>query len=262
MSVVETIEVALPNGLSADVQRAGAGSPLVFLHGRSGRYWGDFLDGLAQSFEVIAPLHPGIKDEADLTVFDSVHDLVLFYDDLFKALGLDRPTLMGHSFGGMVASEYAAHFPDKVEKLVLIDALGLWRDETPVSAIDSVPPGRVPAVLFADPAQESVQTMLAVPEDPAAQAGTMLERMATVAATNHFIWPIPDRNLERRLHRVENPTLLVWGEQDAYVPSYYAQLFEAKLSNAETVTLADAGHHPHVEASELALASVARFLAS
>lgn len=234
---------------------------MVFLHGRLGRYWGDFLDGLAQSFEVIAPLHPGVKDEADLTVFDSVHDLVLFYDDLFNALGLDRPTLMGHSFGGMVASEYAAHFPDKVEKLVLIDALGLWRDETPVTAIDSVPPGQVPAVLFADPAQERVQTMLAVPEDPAAQAATMLERMSTVAATNHFIWPIPDRNLERRLHRMVCPTLLVWGEKDAYVPPSYAQLFEATISNAESVTLIGAGHHPHVEAPDLALSSVGQFLA-
>ncbi len=258
---METVELALANGLTVDVQRAGAGSPVVFLHGRLGRYWGEFLEGLSQSFDVIAPLHPGVKDEADLTVFDSIHDLVLFYDDLFKALGVDQPTLVGHGFGGMVAAEYTAHFPGSVEKLVLLDSLGLWRDETPVADIDTVPPGRVPTVMFADPAQDNVQAMLAVPEDSAGQAATMLERMATVAATNHFIWPIPDRNLERRLHRLENPTLLVWGEQDAYVPSSYAKLFEQRLKNVDTVTLESAGHHPHIESPDEALAAVGGFLA-
>ena len=255
-------EISLANGLTVDVSRAGSGSPVVFLHGRLGRYWGGFLDGLAQSCDVIAPLHPGVKDEADLTLFDSVHDLVLFYDDLFRALELERPTLVGHAFGGMVAAEYAAHFPERVDKLVLFDSLGLWRDETPVADIDSVPPGGLPGVLFVDPAKGDVPAMMAVPEDPAGMAATMLERMSTVAATNHFIWPIPDRNLERRLHRVSSPTLLVWGEQDAYVPPSYAKLFAQSLADAQVVTLAGAGHHAHVEDPDAALAAVGSFLAS
>jgi pimeloyl-ACP methyl ester carboxylesterase len=56
--------------------------------------------------------------------------LLLYYDDLFDRLGLDRVDLVGHSFGGMVAAEYAATFRDRVGKLVLIDAMGLWRDDT------------------------------------------------------------------------------------------------------------------------------------
>lgn len=250
----------LANGLSADLLSAGAGDAVVYLHGRLGRQWHGFLDGLASSHRVISPLHPGVTDEDDLTFFDSIHDLVLYYDDLFTALELDHPVLIGHSFGGMVAAEYAAHFPEKVSRLVLIDPLGLWLDDAPIGDIDATPAPHLPALMFKDPAQPESAAALAVPDDPQEQAATMIQRMAVIAATNHFIWPIPDRNLQRRLHRISCPTLLIWGEDDRYVPTRYAELFADGIKESEVSTITGAGHHPHIEQESLVAGEVNRFL--
>ena len=93
---------------------------------------------------------PEREDEAELMQLDAISDLVLYYDDLFAALSIEDPVLVGHSFGGMVAAEYAAYFNSKVRKLVLIDALGLWVDATPVADINGMADQKIPALLFAD----------------------------------------------------------------------------------------------------------------
>ena len=77
----------------------------------SGRSRGGFLDDLSTSRKVYAPAHAGSVDLADLEALDGLWDLLLYYDDLFAALGLQKFDLVGHSFGGMVAAEYAATYP-------------------------------------------------------------------------------------------------------------------------------------------------------
>src|SRR2546421_316445 len=82
-----------------------------------------FHDTLARDFTVYAPDHPGTSDgdpESHRSL-DDMWDLALFYDELFDKLALDKPALVGHSFGGMVAGDIAANFPKRVGKLVLID---------------------------------------------------------------------------------------------------------------------------------------------
>ena len=113
------------------VKTAGAGPPVVFLHGAYGLQWDPFLDNLSQSHTVYAPEHPGTTPGAPdaLKPLDNLWDLVLYYYELFDELGLDAPAVIGHSFGGMVAAEIAATNPERVSKLVLIDPIGLWRDD-------------------------------------------------------------------------------------------------------------------------------------
>ena len=135
------------------------------------------------------------------------------------------PVLVGHSFGGMVAAEYAAYFNTKVRKLVLIDSLGLWVDETPVADINGIAERKIPALLFADASGSAAIDAFAMPSDPVAMATTMVARISTRAAVSHFIWPIPDRDLRRRLYRITAPTLVVWGDSDRYVPQLYAEEF-------------------------------------
>ncbi len=122
------------NRISPKVQVAGSGPPVVFLHGAYGLTWDPFLDGLAEHFTVYAPEHPGttLGDPDGIKPLDNLWDLVLYYDELFDQLGLDNPTVIGHSFGGMVAAEIAACYPQRVGKLVLLSPIGLWRDDVPV----------------------------------------------------------------------------------------------------------------------------------
>src|SRR5712692_2376127 len=135
------------------VKVAGSGLPLVFLHGAYGLQWDPFLDGLARSHKVYAPEHPGTTPGApdSLKPLDNVWDLVLYYYELLDALGLNAPAVVGHSFGGMVAAEIAATNPSRVSKLVLIDAIGLWRDDIPVRNWMATPLSELPKHLFADP---------------------------------------------------------------------------------------------------------------
>src|SRR5689334_165807 len=113
--------VKLPGNKTAQVFKGGKGPALVWLHGPHGLRGHDpVVTELATRYSVIAPLAPGFADEAELNDMDSVHDLALHLDDVFDALKLDRINLVGHSFGGMLAAEYAAHFPRRVDKLVLL----------------------------------------------------------------------------------------------------------------------------------------------
>jgi pimeloyl-ACP methyl ester carboxylesterase len=131
MNIELAQNVELPGGFAANpVLIKGNGAPVAYLRGSFGQEWDEFLDDLSLRRRVYALAHAGAEQTEDLEHLDGIPDLLLHYDDLFDRLGLDRVDLVGHSFGGMVAAEYAATFRDRVGKLVLIDAMGRWRDDT------------------------------------------------------------------------------------------------------------------------------------
>src|ERR1700683_4714629 len=133
MNIETARNIEVPGGFAATpVIFTGEGAPVLYFHGPFDQEWYEFLDDLAAYRRVYAPAHAGAEQTEDLDQLDGLSDLVLYYDDLFDRLGLDRGDLIGHSFGGMVAAEYAATFRDRVRQLVLIDAMGLWRDDAPV----------------------------------------------------------------------------------------------------------------------------------
>lgn len=258
----ELIERRLPSGLGANVLKAGQGAPLVFLHSHLGRTWDAFLDALAAQFTVYAPLHPGSENEAELLSLDAVSDLVLYYDDLFATFGIERPIVVGHSFGGMAAAEYAAYFNDKPKALVLIDALGLWIDDAPVADINGMAERKVPALLLNDTEGAAARELFALPTDPQTVAQTLVARFSTRAAVSHFIWPIPDRDLRRRLYRIAAPTLVVWGRDDRYVPLVYASEFAEGIRGARAAVIDDAAHFPHLEQTAATMRAVTAFVSA
>ena len=94
---------------------AGEGPPVVWLHGLNGVEADQpIIDQLAKQRKVLAPLAPGFNDLDELQEIRDIHDLALRYDDLLDALSLERCTLLGHSFGAMIAAEIAAHDPRRV----------------------------------------------------------------------------------------------------------------------------------------------------
>src|SRR5712692_8926824 len=216
------------------VKVAGSGLPLVFLHGAYGLQWDPFLDGLAASHTVYAPEHPGTTPGApdSLKPLDNLWDLVLYYYELFDALGLERPALVGHSFGGMVAAEIAATNPERVSKLTLIDPIGLWRDDVPVRNWMAISLSDLPKYLFANPDGPLGQMMRAAAEqDGDAALEMQIQIMWSLACTAKFVWPIPDKGLKKRLHRIKAPTLIIWGKQDGIAPPVYADEFASRIAN-------------------------------
>jgi pimeloyl-ACP methyl ester carboxylesterase len=259
MEAAQNIE--MPAGFAANpVLSKGQGAPVVYLHGPFGQEWDGFLDDLASYRRVYAPAHAGSEQTEDLEQLDGIPDLLLYYDDLFDRLGLERVDLIGHSFGGMVAAEYAATFRDRVGKLVLIDAMGLWRDDAPVQDHLLVAPEKLVKLLFHDPSKPEVAAKLAMPKDRDAMNAAMVHRFGSLASTSHFIHPIPERGLRKRLRRIKADTLVLWGAEDALVPSVYAQEFAARIRNARLETISNAGHTPHVEQRAAVSAAVKSFL--
>jgi pimeloyl-ACP methyl ester carboxylesterase len=183
-------------------------------------------------------------------------DLVLYYNDLLDALSVPDVDVVGHSFGGMVAVELAANNPNRVRRLVLIAPIGLWRDDAPIPDIAGIAPERLPELILADPTGPLAAFLTPPLDDPDVLFQTAM-RMASIL---HFIWPIPDKGLSRRIHRVQAPTLLVWGRHDGLVPPVYADEFASRLRSAEISLVDNAGHLPQLEQGDVVRERVLAFL--
>lgn len=256
-----TKKIDMPAPMSANpVLVQGSGAPLVYLHGVHGQEWTAMHDGLAQSSTVYAPATAGADDPAELRNIDNIHELVLYYDDLFGRLGLDKIDLVGHSFGGMVAAEYAATYPSRVGKLVLINPLGLWRDDKPVGDFYLVNANQAARVLLGDPESDAVKRRLALPEDPEERIAEMVRRFTISASVAHFAWPIAERGLIKRLRRIRADTLILWGEKDALMDRCYAQDFADQIASARVEWVAGAGHTPHFDQPDQVANSIRQFV--
>jgi pimeloyl-ACP methyl ester carboxylesterase len=244
------------------VRVAGSGPPLVFFHGALGLQWDGFLDALAETHTVYAPEHPGTTpgDPDGVKPLDNLWDLVLYYYELFDGLGLEAPAVVGHSFGGMVAAEVASTNPARVSRLVLIDPIGLWRDDAPVKNWMVMQPQDLARAVFADPTGPVAQQALAMPEDPEAQIDARIQSMWSLACTGKFVWPIPDKGLKKRMHRIAAPTLILWGKQDGLIAPVYAQEFADRIPNARVELIDGAAHMPQLEQLDAVLRMVRGFL--
>lgn len=244
------------------VKVAGSGPPLVFFHGAFGLVWDPFLDKLAEANTVYAPEHPGTTpgDPDGVKPLDTLWDLVLYYYELFDRLGLEAPAVVGHSFGGMIAAEVAASNPGRVSRLVLLDPVGLWRDDAPVRNWMVMAQPELAKLVFADPEGPLATRMLAAPADPEAALEAQIQLMWSLACTGKFVWPLPDKGLRKRLHRITAPTLLVWGKQDGLVPPIYAQEFAGLIGDARVELVDGAAHVPQLEQLDRVAALVTEFL--
>jgi pimeloyl-ACP methyl ester carboxylesterase len=147
--------------------------------------------------------------------------------------------------------------PDRVERLVLVDALGLWRDDQPVRNWMIMPEDALRTALFANPTGAAANAFFEQPAEPEPRA----DRIWALACTAKFVWPIPDKGLRRRIHRVSAPTLLVWGRQDGIVPPIYAEEFAQRIAGAQTALIEGASHLPHLEQMTEVLRLLNMFLA-
>ena len=147
----------------------------------------------------------------------------------------------------MVACELAAAYPRRVRRLTLIDPIGFWRDADPIVNWVKLSPAELPNYIFHNPAVEAAQQMLGPSEPPDAAIAARVRLMWAMGATSKFIWPIPDKGLKKRIHRVSAPTLIVWGADDRLVPYVYAEEFSRRLADARVHIITGAGHAPHLE---------------
>jgi pimeloyl-ACP methyl ester carboxylesterase len=244
------------------VKVAGSGPDVVYLHAAGGPTWDAFLERLAEAYTVYAPEVPGTSagDPGAIREVDDLWDLVLIYEEAVRALGLERPAALGPSFGGMLGCELAAGFPALFSRLVVMDPIGLWLDDAPVVNWLVASPEELPALLFRDPEGDAARSVLAPPADPAEAPAAMARTVWSMGCTAKFVWPVPDKGLAKRLHRIEIPSLVIWGKQDRLVPVVYAEEFGRRIAGSRVEIIDECGHAPEIEQLEATVALVSEFL--
>jgi pimeloyl-ACP methyl ester carboxylesterase len=253
----ETVVVA---GLPVHVLTAGTGAPLVYLHGAGDLGgWPPALDLLAADFRVVRPDHPGFNQSGDDPAIGSVAALSERYLEVFDALGLAEFDLIGTSLGGWLAAEIALRSPNRIRRLVLVDAAGLAPGSSSPNMFD-VPADELVALTCGDAASLAAGRQ----RDAAVRADAVLsERRTRNTATTARIAGDPymhDPALPARLAGLRLPTLVVWGELDGLFPVETATSWTDLLPVARAHVVAGAGHLPLVDRPAEFARVVAEFL--
>jgi pimeloyl-ACP methyl ester carboxylesterase len=243
-------------GTRIRVLRGGSGPPLIFLHGASGHVgWLPFLDRLSQRFDVIAPEHPGFGASDDPPWLDRPSDLAYFYLDVIDALKLDRVHLMGTSLGGWIAAELGVRNTSRLASLTLICAVGiLANDGAPMDDMFRMSAEENARRFYVDP--DRVQRRLAALAS--ADPRMLVRNRSTVVRLSYPRFVNPE--LAKWLHRVDVPTLLVWGANDGLVPPRFGEAYRDRIPGARLVVIPQAGHAPFEEQADAFLAAFDAFL--
>jgi pimeloyl-ACP methyl ester carboxylesterase len=261
----ETTTITTRKGVEAKVQvRGSGGRPLVWFHGAGGLFPAEpLLDALAQRYQVFASEWPGFGTEPTEGLLEDMLDFALHGWDVIEALGLrgEAPHLAGHSMGGMIAGEMAALNPRGLGKLVLVSAAGLWLDEHPIPDIFAMLPFELAEVLFADPAAgERFLAGGADFSDDEALKTLLVTNARRLGTAGKILFPVPNRRLAKRLYRVTNPTLVLWGAQDKLIPPVYAERFTRSIEGSRAELIDGAGHMLPYEQPATAAAAITDFL--
>ncbi len=263
---MQTQEVTTSKGVAATVHVRGDASakPVVWFHGAGGMYPTEpLLDALGEQYRVYAAEWPGFGEQNTEGTVEDMLDFTLHGWDIVEALGLGdkRPHVIGHSMGGMIAAEMAAVNPRGLDKLVLVAATGLWMDEHPIPDIFAMLPFELAEVLFAD--SKTGESFLAGGldfSDDDALKNLLIRNARRLGTAGKILFPIPNRRLSKRLYRLSNETLVLWGAQDKLLIPAYAQRYGELIPNSRVELIEGAGHMLPYEQPAAAAKAIAGFL--
>jgi pimeloyl-ACP methyl ester carboxylesterase len=241
------------------LMRGGSGRPLLFLHGAGGAgTWLPFLSRLASKFDVLVPEHPGFGESDTPPWLDNVADLANFYLDFLAQLDLQGVHLVGHSLGGWIAADLAVRNSTRLASLTLVAAGGIHvKGVAQVDTFLSNDEQRV-RDLFHD--QKLAEAAMATALRAEAEDVALKNRMTTAKLTWHP--RSHDPNLRKWLHRIDVPTLVIWGDHDRLFPKEYAAAYQQLIAGAKSAIIPDCGHVPQVEQESAFTAALEAFIAS
>jgi pimeloyl-ACP methyl ester carboxylesterase len=238
----KTIEIV---GTKLRYREAGAGPPVLFLHGAEGDSWSPLLDALSAQHRVISPEHPGFGRAPIPAWMTNTGDLAYFYLDVLQALGLRDVHLVGHCIGGWIAAEMAIRNTQRLASLTLLAPAGVESRDASIDDIFAWGPEEFARRQFHDPKLaadwQAAQAKLDI--DIILQNRTGLARLA---------WNprLHSPQLPQWLHRIDVPTLLIWGENDRVIPLACHQPYLRKINNAKFVSIPNTGHALPIEGAK------------
>ena len=253
------------DGLRIAYERAGRGPPLVLLHGYVGdgrASWHPQLDGLSDEFTVIAWDAPGAGGSSDPPEAFGISGYADCLAGFIEELGLVDPSIVGLSFGGILALELCHRHPAVARRLVLASAYAGWVGS--LSATVSEQRLQQAFVLAELTPDEFVATLLPTIFTEGTPSGSVEAFEASMRAFN----PAGFREMARAsavdlrdvLPRISVPTLLVYGDHDVRAPLPVAEHLHGAIAGSTLVLLPGVGHACNIEAPEAFNEAVRRFL--
>jgi pimeloyl-ACP methyl ester carboxylesterase len=257
------------DGMDIHVRDQGAGPAVVLLHGMfsSLHTWDDWVAALQDSFRLVRLDLPGFgltgpRPDADY----SLSGYVGFLDLLLDELGIKRAFLVGNSLGGGIAWEYSLAHPSRVEGLILIDAVGYPRESTPrIIVLGAIPGVRhlfrifTPRLLVKRVLRGAYADHRKITPELVDRYHDLILRKGNRAAFLKMLrQPYPYGG--ERIPYLKAPTLIMWGEQDEWIPIKHAYLFHADLPYSHLLTYPNTGHAPMEELPDRTAADARLFL--
>jgi pimeloyl-ACP methyl ester carboxylesterase len=259
---------------------SGSGPALLFLHGIAGSSltWIQVMSRLQDDFTVLAPDFVGHGHSAKPPGDYSLGNLASWTRDLLDVLEIERVTLVGQSYGGGVALQFAYQFPERIERLVLVDSGGLGQDVSWILRLFTLPGADVVMpLLFPSFVRNLGDRVVRLARSVGMENASVLEswrayrslidpetRRAFVRTTRSVIEPGGQAvGANERLYLTERiPMLIVWGEHDRIIPVSHAYATHEVLPHARLEIIPGAGHFPHSEDPEKLSKLVRDFVAT
>jgi pimeloyl-ACP methyl ester carboxylesterase len=228
--------------------RGGSGPPVLFLHGANGLpQWLPFFEQIAARCDLRVPEHPGYGTSDNPAWLRDIGDLAMYYLDFLDGLDEPKVHIVGQSLGGWAAAEMAVRNCTHIASLTLLDPAGI-RVKGLLSGDNFIwGPDEAVRNLYYD--QSIADKMLAMP---------VTDEQADIALGNRFTttklgwqprWYNP--SLERWLHRITVPTLVVWGENDKLFPKEYAARWGERIPGCKVEIVPQCGHVPAIEKPDI-----------
>ena len=249
---------------------------IILIHGlgASAEIWLYNIAALARDHTVFVPDLPGFGHSEQPPSSFRPSDYAAFIDDFMEALNVSKASLIGQSLGGGIALQYALQFPQKVEKLVLVDCAGFGKYVRWTLKLMSLPnvgelvtyPTRLGVALFfkyavRDPAvitKEFIDIYYKIFTQPGFQ--TFLLKMTRMLVDIHGAKEDALAPVISNLHKINQPTLIVWGANDRVFPLQQANAGREKIPNAGLYVMDRCGHIPNLEKPEEFNSAVLEFL--
>ncbi|HEV7493716.1 alpha/beta fold hydrolase [Baekduia sp.] len=269
------------HGHPVTYHQMGAGPAVLLIHGitSSSRTWRTVMPALAEHYTVIAPDLLGHGRSAKPRGDYSLGAYASGLRDLLVALEIPRATVVGHSLGGGVAMQFAYQFPERVERLALVDSGGLGSEVSLVLRAATLPGAEYVLPLLASSPLRGAGAALGsvlgrVGLRASADVRGMAEgfeslgdgdaRRAFVHTARSVIDPAGQRvDATDRLYLAEHvPSLIVWGEKDHMIPVKHAHDAHAQMPDSRLEIFAGAGHFPFNDDPERFVALLHDFIAT